>query len=139
MVGVDSFLSSAFAKFVTKFQNKFLIGPFITRINRYLIKAVDHIQPDLIFVYRGTHITRSALQTIKRHHPATILIGYNNDDPFSDSCSYWLWRHFLAAIPEYDLVLAYRHSNVTDFVRAGAKRVHVLRSWFMPERNHPVS
>jgi spore maturation protein CgeB len=35
--------------------------------------------------------------------------------------------------------LAYRHHNVTDFIRAGAKRVRLLRSWFVPERNHPVT
>jgi spore maturation protein CgeB len=41
-------------------------------------------------------------------------------------------------LPKYDLVLAYRHHNMTDFLKAGAKQVRLLRSWFVPERNHPV-
>jgi spore maturation protein CgeB len=76
---------------------------------------------------------------IKRAVPSVTCVGYNNDDPFAPGQPSWLWRHFLASLPAYDLVLAYRHHNVTDFLKAGAKQVRLLRSWFVPERNHPVA
>lgn len=132
--GVFPFLET----FSKKFQNKFIIGTTINAINSDFIKAVNTCRPDLIFLYRGTHITCNTLQIIKRSFPSLILIGYNNDDPFSKEHRYWLWRHFLSSIPEYDLVLAYRHHNLDDFRRAGAKQVHLLRSWFVPEYNHPL-
>lgn len=119
-------------------QNKFLLGPKVRRINLDLFALVERVRPDLLFIYRGTHITRWTLHEIKTAIPSTVLVGYNNDDPFAKGHPFWLWRHFLRSLAEYDLVLAYRHHNVDDFVRAGAKQVRLLRSWFVPERNHPV-
>lgn len=124
--------------FYKKFQNKFIIGPIIRAINSDFIKAVHECQPNLVFLYRGTHIKRDTLRIIKENFPTTILIGYNNDDPFAQGHPHWLWRHFLASVPEYEMVLAYRHHNIEDFKRAGAKQVYLLRSWFIPELNHPV-
>lgn len=120
-------------------QNKFVLGPLLTRINRDFVSCVDSLRPDMVFVYRGTHITAESLHTVKSRHPSCILVGYNNDDPFSPAHPRWLWRHFLRGLPKYDLTLAYRLHNVDDFRSAGAKHVQLLRSWFIPERNHPVS
>ena len=117
-------------------QNKYLVGPLVTRVNRDLIRRISDTQPELVFVYRGTHITAQTLREIRRRLPAITLVGYNNDDPFSPMYPKWLWRHFLSCIPEYDLVLAYRHANVEDFRSAGARRVELLRSWYVSERNH---
>ena len=119
-------------------QNKYLIGPLFARINRDLLARVAEAKPDMIFVYRGTHITAQTLREIRRMLPEVSLVGYNNDNPFSPMYPTWLWRHFLECIPEYDLILAYRHANIDDFRAAGAKRAELLRSWYIPERNHPV-
>lgn len=132
--GTFSFIEN----FTKKFQNKFIIGTIINAINNDFIKTVNTYQSDIIFLYRGTHIKCKTLQTIKQNFPSTILIGYNNDDPFAHGHPYWLWRHFLPSIPEYDMILAYRYHNIEDFKRAGAKQVHLLRSWFVPEYNYPV-
>src|SRR5206468_7155798 len=40
--------------------------------------------------------------------------------------------------PVYDIALAYRQHNLDDLRAAGARRVGLLRSWFDPERNHPI-
>jgi hypothetical protein len=44
----------------------------------------------------------------------------------------------MGSIPYYDLMLAYRHSNLFEFQKAGARRVELMRSWYVPERSHPV-
>lgn len=121
-----------------KIQNKFMTGPIVARINRDFLATVTALQPNLVFIYRGTHITPASLRAVKARFPSVTLVGYNNDDPFAPGHPLWLWRHFMGAIPVYDLMLAYRHSNVVDFVRAGAKKVQLLRAWFTEERNHPV-
>lgn len=121
-----------------KLQNRFILGPIIRKLNLDLIKAVTGFSPEIIFVYRGTHITAGTLKKIKQRFPAAILLGYSNDDPFAKGHPYSLWRHFLKAVPIYDLMLAYRHHNLDDLLRIGAKRVELLRSWYFPERNHPV-
>jgi spore maturation protein CgeB len=122
-----------------KFQNKYLLGPRFQAINQDLVSRSSQIQPDALFVYRGTHITAATLRAIKRACPQAIIVGYNNDDPFSPNQLRWPWRHFVEAIPEYDLTMAYRQHNLHDFRDAGARRVELLRSWFVPEENHPVT
>ena len=134
----DSLWERLLARPFRKAQNKYLAGPLIARLNNELLDEVRISKPDVVFVYRGTHVLARTLRAIKRLHPAVMLIGYNNDDPFAPHYPGWLWRHFLTGLPEYDLMLAYRWRNVDDFYRAGAKQVKLLRSWFIPERNHPV-
>ncbi|MBN1412865.1 MAG: glycosyltransferase, partial [Spirochaetales bacterium] len=95
-------------------------------------------KPDMIFIYRGTHIKSATLRRIKAEMPETRIAGYNNDDPFSGKHPYSLWKHFLRCLPDYDIVFAYRRRNLEDFRTNGAKRVALLRSWFVPEYNYPV-
>ena len=128
--------SSFVTKLIKKAQYKYLIGPLIWKLNRDLIKLVKQEKPELVFIYRGTHILPATLGKIKENN--VILVGYNNDDPFSPHYPHWPWRHFLKGIPECDLMLAYRYHNIQDFQQAGAKRVELLRSWFVPEYNYPV-
>ncbi len=131
--------SNQIAAFNKKIQNRFIVGPAVRRLNRDLIKTTTEFSPDMIFVYRGTHITEGTLRRIKQQHLDVTLVGYNNDDPFAKGHKYSLWRHFLKSVPAYDLMLAYRHHNLEDFLRIGAKRVELLRSWYFPERNHSVT
>lgn len=120
-------------------QNKFLMGPALNKLNRDLIRQAIQFQPKLIFIYRGTHIVYATIVALKRALPGCKIFGYNNDDPFAAGHPFWLWRHFLKSVPVYDLVFAYRHHNLDEFIKIGAKRVELLRSWFVPELNHFVS
>lgn len=122
-----------------RFQSKFLTGPAISAINRDLRRKAFQESPDIIFVYRGSHILPRTLSAIKSSLPTCRMIGYNNDDPFSPRQPRHYWRHFVASIPIYDLVLAYRLNNLCDYSRAGAQSVDLLRSWYVPDRNYPLS
>lgn len=119
-------------------QDKFVRGPMVSRLNRDLVRLAAEFRPELLFVYRGTHVTATALRSIRSLVPGISIAGYNNDDPFGPGQPGYRWRHFLDCLPEYDIALAYRHHNLDDFTRHGARRVRLLRSWFIPERNHPV-
>jgi hypothetical protein len=130
---------AAVERVIRKFQNRYLVGPLISRLNGDLVLAARQARPDLVFVYRGTHVTPATLRRIRAAAPGVTIVGYNNDDPFGPGQPHSLWRHFMACLPVYDAVLAYRHHNLEEFLRHGARRVHLLRSWFMPERNHPVT
>jgi len=121
-----------------KLQDKFIVGPILYRINCDFIKKIDECKPDLISIYRGTHITKITLRTIKKRFPECRLVSHNEDDPFTEGHPCWLWRNFLASIPEYDLVLAHRLRNINEYKQAGAKNVKFLRSWYAPERTHAV-
>jgi spore maturation protein CgeB len=130
---LGQFLSPAY-----KFQNKYMLGPQVNRLNRDLITCIEVEKPDAVFIYRGSHIFPNTLRRLRKVSPLTIVVGYNNDDPFSPLHPRWKWRLFIAGIPLYDLVLAYRPHNIVDFRKAGARKVNLLRSWYLPELNRPV-
>lgn len=118
-------------------QNKYMFGPKIVSLNRDLLKAAITLKPGLVFIYRGSHVYRETVTKIKDALDDTLVIGYNNDDPFAPRYPWWQWRHFLACVPEYDLTLAYRKHNLDEYRAIGARHVQLLRSWFIPERNYP--
>lgn len=143
---VDSFFwhtyfatSNPLANLWRRVQNKFLTGPIINRLNRDFVKMAVEFGPKLIFIYRGTHITPRTLFKLKQSLPKCQLFGYNNDDPFATGHPPWLWRHFIKCVPIYDLMFAYRKHNIDDFIRLGARRTELLRSWFVPKLNYPVT
>src|SRR4051812_6757371 len=80
-------------RFSSRIQNKLIAGPRIGQLNEVIIQAAEHHRPDLIFVYRGTHVRASTLRAIRAGLPDCLLLGYNNDDPFASGHSRMLWRH----------------------------------------------
>jgi spore maturation protein CgeB len=134
----DDAQSGNLSQLLLKAQNKYLLGPRVNRLNDDLVALASREQPDAVFIYRGSHIRPETLRALRKACPGSVLIGYNNDDPFSPRYPRWLWRHYLGSVPEYDLVLAYRHCNLDELRAMGARRGELLRSWFMPDRNHPV-
>lgn len=124
--------------FWLKLQNKFIAGPRISAINADFTATVIRVRPAAVFIYRGTHIKSKTLREIKRMAPSVVFVGYNNDDPFGENHPWWLWRHFLHAIPEYDLMYAYRHANLSRYKFAGAQRCELLRSWYIPWQHSPT-
>ena len=120
------------ADIFSRLQNKYMLGFLVERLNKDLVGQVSRDKPDILFVYRGSHIYPKTLQSIRGANPDILIIGYNNDDPFSALYPKWKWRHFNHSIPYYDLLLAYRFSNLSHFIQRGAKKVDMLRSWFLP-------
>jgi len=101
-----------------KIQNKFLIGPALWKINKDLIEQCEDIKPDLIFIYRGTHIYPKTIQKLKESFGCKVY-GYNNDDPFSLEYKSYVWRCYKKSIPLYDHIFAYRWKNIDDYKAIG--------------------
>jgi hypothetical protein len=123
---------------ISRLQNKYLWGPRVSRLNADLLGTVRRIRPDVIFVYRGTHVFPETVAKFRSAAPDAFICGYNNDDPFGPGQPRWLWRHFVQSLRFYDAALAFRHCNIEEFVAHGAPRAYLLRYWFVPERSHPV-
>jgi spore maturation protein CgeB len=119
-------------------QNKFMVGPALWALNRALLRQCRAEQPDLLFVYRGTHVWPGTLRAIKTL--GVVVFGYNNDDPFGEQYARYMWRHFVGALPHYDHVFAYRAKNLDDYVRVGvsAEKTSLLRSYYVAARNYPT-
>jgi spore maturation protein CgeB len=126
-------------------QEKWLLpGPGLMRANRDLVRAAVAFRPDVILVWRGTIVDAATIRELRRRTGA-LLVSYNNDDPFS-------WRHqslprhhergwhrYLDAVPCYDVHFVYRPVNVAELAQAGARAVHVLKPYFVPELHRPMT
>lgn len=120
---------------VSRVQERFLAGPVIGRINQELIRAVEQFGPDLVFVYRGTHVLPGTLQRLQGL--GVTLFGYSNDDPFA-AYQRREHRHFLRGVGYYHHVFAYRLKNLRDYAEMGVADVSLLRSYYIASLNYPV-
>ena len=114
-------------------QNKFKLGPILNRISRNLISVSEEYKPDLIFIYRGTHIYPETVRKMKR--TGAFIFGYNNDDPFSHKYPGYFWRHYRNCLPHYDFIYAYREKNLQDYKEMGLTNLGLLRSYYIEEKN----
>lgn len=120
----------------SRFQNKYIFGPTIFRLNKDLVSLSMRSRPDLLFVYRGTHIFPETLRKIKMVCGSKVF-GYHNDDPFSKHNNRFSWRFFHGSLKEYDHIFSYRHKNLDDYSNMGHHNISLLRSSFIAERNFP--
>ncbi len=123
--------------FYFKVQRKFNVGPAIYRLNRDLIRHVKKTAPDLVFIYRGTFIFPETIR--KMRADGAIVFGYNNDDPFNTKTPKYVHRYFIKSLPYYTWIFAYRQKNIADYKNLGFNNTSLLRSYFIKEKNYPVT
>ncbi len=126
-----------FKLLLSRLQDKFIIGPMIWDINKKFLKKVFEIKPDLIFIYRGTHILPNPLQIIKKEMN-TLIFNYNNDDAFSSKWPKYLWRHFFNGLKYSDWIFVYRKKNTEDYKRLGFDNVSLLMPYYIRDFNYPL-
>ena len=90
------------------------------RARRRLLNAIGTREFDLAFVNGGMLVDHALVAELKQRCGA--VINYNNDDPFSPRDG-GKWRHYLEALPLYDLVVVVRECNVGEARAAGARDV----------------
>jgi hypothetical protein len=117
-------------------QRKIRRGPAFTKLNADLLAEVDRLRPDVVFLFRGNNILPETLERMRGK--GVLVVGWNNDDPFSPRASRGLWTNFVDGIPSYDRLWGYRAANVEEYRRRGCRRVGLLRSFYLRELNHPV-
>ncbi len=120
-----------------KFQNKYLMGPILRKINRDLYRKCLDFKPDMIFIYRGTHVFPETIKSVKLELECKVF-GYNNDDPFSKEYSSYVWKNFLKSIPMYDHIFVYREKNIQDYEDISYKKTSLLRSYYIADSNFPI-
>jgi spore maturation protein CgeB len=130
--------SNRFENLFKKIQNKLLFGPVIKNINHDFLEIIGCKLPDVIFLYRGTHIYAETIEIVKKKYPWILICGYNNDDPFSPMQSKFSWRHFMKSLKYLDIMFAYRKHNIPEYKNAGSANSVILKPWFIPSRDYPL-
>lgn len=120
-----------------RIQYRLRWGPKVWKINRRLILEAKTFRPDIVWFYNVQVISPNIVKELRQILPHAIFVQYANDNPFSKKAKPGLWRHYLKSIPLFDVHFSYRHNNVADYRRYGAKTVYLLRSYFIPEMDYP--
>jgi spore maturation protein CgeB len=135
-----------FDSFIGRIENKWTLpGPRTFALNHDFISAANATNPEVILVWRGTHIWPSSLKRVRSGGP-TLLVSYNHDDfsninaigsvPFHHHI---YWRHFLSCAPLYDIHLVKRRANIAHLSSLGVKHSYIFPMYFVPELHRPVS
>lgn len=121
-----------------RIQHRLRFGPVVWRVQRRLLEAAEKSQPDIVWFYNVTLISPSVVSQMRALLPNAVFCQYSNDNPFSKSARRSLWSNYLASIKYFDVHFAFRHNNIDDYRRFGAKHVHLLRAYFIPEDEYPI-
>lgn len=132
------FTKNPFFSLYAKLEYRLSFGFIVAKINRDLVHAVVTNSPEILFIYRPILISKKTLIKIKKESPITVIISYNNDDPFSSKYSMYSWLRYKKSIPYYDVIYSYRPSNIDQYIMSGAKVVKLLPPWFIKEKNFPI-
>ncbi len=116
-------------------QNRYKIGPVISKINDDITHLTSRKSFDLVFIWRGIHINPLTLQHIKT--TGAKLFGYNNDSTYSTNHPKWLFLLLKKQIKHYDHFYSYRESDIPLYQINGSPSSLFLPT-FDAERTYPI-
>lgn len=122
------------ADILSRVQNKYVWGNRICKIQSELLARVDEFKPDMVFVYSSRQIWPSTIKKIKDKQITVYM--YNNDNPFAKYYPKYFWRYYRKALKYADIGFVYREENRNDYMSAGCKKVELLRSYYIEDRNY---
>lgn len=120
---------------LNRVQNRYHYGFKMRQYNRNIISIVEKERPDLVFLYRCYHIYTSTMKAIRRK---TVVMSYNNDDPFSGIPSKAYYRYHIENARYCNLNYVYRARNIKDYALIGVENTKVLLPYYLSGQNKPV-
>lgn len=93
-------------------------GPPLWRLNAEIQREAVRVRPDMLWVDKGIWVSADTLRRL-RTSGVRRLVHYTPDPAFVGNRS----RHFIEAIPEYDLVVTTKRYELDDYQRSGAKNL----------------
>lgn len=111
-----------------------LIGPTIRRFNRRLAALAEAGNFDLIWLDKPVYVWPETVRALRR--TGAFAVSYNPDNPYGSRRDLG-WRLFLKCLPEFDLHVVPRPSNVSEYRDAGAAQVLVMPFSFEPAQQFP--
>jgi hypothetical protein len=118
-----------------KYNNEKVVGEF----NRSILEAMLRAQPEVVWLEWPIILCRETLERAVEKLPESRFVSFQDDNPFgSRPEEQERWQHFLEAIPQYDLHLAKRTSDVLALRDRGAKEVRQFTHGFYAPLFRPL-
>src|ERR1035437_2178670 len=110
----------------------------VRNYNTLVLAACAGAQPDFVWFEWPVLMEAQTLARIREQWPGTLLICFQDDNPFGDLKSERLrWRKFIKNISLYDIHFVKRPSDVVEFSKRGAKRVLLFQHGVYEPLFHP--
>ena len=120
---------------LTRIEYRYRIGYHVKKINNSLIEVCkDTI--DICFFYSCPFVSAKTIDKIKQL--GIYVAIYHNDNPFSDYYKNSFWKKYRSTISKADISYSYRKSDILFYYKFGAKKVELLRSYYINERNYYI-
>ena len=122
--------------FIRRMENKISCGPHIKKINNILLQKCEKNVYDIVFLYSCRLITEKTI--IKLKQKGIYIAVYNNDNPFATYYPRYFWRNYIKSIKHADMTYIYRKNNIEDCIKHGAKKIELLRAYYIESRNYLI-
>ena len=119
-----------------KYIDKLFGGLFYRHLNENLLKIINLLKPDLIFIIKGSFIFSETIREIKKINH-TLVFNFNPDNPFNlnPAASNNLIR---GSIPYYDCYFIWGKFLLPQIKSTGVKFVEYLPFAYDPTLHYPV-
>jgi hypothetical protein len=124
-----------FSSLHNRLQDRYHFGLMMRKYNKAIIDAVLVNNPDFVFFYRCYHVWPRTMRMIKNK---SLLISYNNDDPFSGRPSDFYYRFHLNCASCCDVNFVYRKKNLIDYSKIGITNTRLLLPYYLSWQNKPI-
>lgn len=119
-------------------------------LQREISKVVSAVQPGVIWMEWPRMLEIGFVNSLRSGSYSPVIISFQDDNPFGDRhATHWMWSNYLKIIPEFDLHLVKRESDVINLENRSAKSSYkwthgVFSPWFHPSptatsKQYPLS
>ncbi len=92
------------------------------QLEQELISLCERIRPEIVWLEWGREIQPNVLIKLKSMIPRPLLISFQDDNPWGERQEdKWMWKQYFKAVPEFDLHLVKRSSDIVNLKELGAK------------------
>ena len=110
------------------------MGPWVTRLNRDLLRMTQQERPDVLWCDKLLWMWPTTLDEIRAE--GVVTVSYVIDNPFGPRGDPG-WRLHMKNIPHYDLHAVQRDRNVVEYKDRGARHVIKIQTAYEPTIHFP--
>jgi len=121
---------------LSRIQRRLNRGLGLRAFNRDLLRMVEEIRPDVVWVCKGQILHPETIGRGRRIHDC-LWVHENPDDPFGPQRGRHWWKLFYKTLPMFDLHFVPRAVDLQDYAAAGARRVVRADFVFIPSLHTP--
>ena len=111
------------------------VGPWVARLNHDVLAMAEHERPDVFWADKLLGMRPTTL--MKLRGMGVVSVSYMIDNAFGPRRDPG-WRLYMQCIPEFDLHVAQRDSNIADYKSRDARDVIKIQTAYEPTIHFPA-